>query len=67
MWHAWEHEGCIQGFYWKLRITTWKTQEASIKIEFQEIGLGNVNCVDLAQVWDRWHATVKKVTNIWVP
>jgi len=34
MWHVSEHEGCIQSFYYKLRITTWKTQEASIQIEF---------------------------------
>ena len=43
---------------------TWKTQDGSVKIDCQEIGLGSVNCIDVAQVWCKWRASMNKVTNI---
>jgi hypothetical protein len=41
--------------------------EDNIKMEFQEVGCGGVDWIELAQDRDRWQAVVNAVMNIWVP
>jgi len=41
--------------------------EDNIKMEFQEVGCGSVNWIELAQDRDRWWALVKAVMNLRVP
>jgi len=41
--------------------------EDNIKMDFQEVGCGVMDWIDLAQVTDRWTALVSAVMNLWVP
>ena len=41
--------------------------EDNIKMDFQEIGLGNMEWIELAQDRDRWRALVNVVMNLRVP
>ena len=41
--------------------------EDNIKMDLQEMGQGDMDWINLAQVRDRWRALVNTVMNHWVP
>jgi hypothetical protein len=41
--------------------------EDNIKMDFQEVGWGRMDWIDLAQYRDRWRALVNAVMNLRVP
>jgi hypothetical protein len=41
--------------------------EGNIKMDFQEVGCGDMDWNKLAQDRYRWHALVNAVMNLWVP
>jgi hypothetical protein len=36
----------------------------NIKMDLQEVRYGDVECIDMAQDWDRWRALVTVATNL---
>jgi hypothetical protein len=36
-------------------------------MDLREIGWGDTDCIDLAQVRDQWKALVNKVIKLWIP
>jgi hypothetical protein len=72
MWHVWETGELHAGFWWgDLREEPlgrprcrW---EDNIKIDFQEVGWGGMDWIDVAQDRDRWWVLVNVVTNLLVP
>jgi len=42
-------------------------REDNIKMDFQEVGCGSMDWIDLVQDRDRWRALVKVVMHLWVP
>jgi hypothetical protein len=41
--------------------------EENIKIDPQEVGCGGMDCINLAQDWDKWQALVNMVMNLQFP
>ena len=41
--------------------------EDNTKMDFQEVGCGNMGCIELAQDRDRCRALVHSLMNLWVP
>jgi len=41
--------------------------EDNIKMDFQEMGCGGLDWIELAKDGDRWRALVNEEMNIWVP
>jgi hypothetical protein len=41
--------------------------EYNIKIDFQDVGCGGMDWIELAQGRDRWRTLVNEVMNLWVP
>jgi hypothetical protein len=41
--------------------------EDNIKMNFQEVGCGGKDSIELAQDKDRWRTLVNAVMNLWVP
>ena len=41
--------------------------EENIKMDLQEVGGGCRECMELAQIRDRWRALVGTVRNLWIP
>jgi hypothetical protein len=41
--------------------------EDTIKMDLREIGLGGMDCIDLAQDRDQWRALVNTVMNLRIP
>ena len=61
-------ERCIQGF----REETWGKEtrlgwEDNIEMDLKEMGLGGVECIDLAQDRDRWRVLMNTAMNLRVP
>ena len=61
----------IQGFggeTWE-KETTWETLrwKDNIKMDFQEVGYGGMDWIDLAQDRDKWREFVNAVMNLGVP
>jgi hypothetical protein len=44
-----------------------RTWEVNIKMDFQEVGCGVMDCIEVAWDKDRWRALVNGVMNLWVP
>jgi hypothetical protein len=41
--------------------------EENIQMDFQEVGWGGMDWINMAQDRDRWRAVVSAVMNLWVP
>jgi hypothetical protein len=41
--------------------------EDNIKMDFEEVGWGSMDWIDIAQDRDRWRGVVSAVMNLWVP
>jgi hypothetical protein len=41
--------------------------EVNIKMDVQEVGIGGMDWIELAQDRDRWQALANVVMNLWVP
>ena len=39
----------------------------NIKMDYQEMGCGNTDWMELCQERDRWRALVNAVMNLWIP
>ena len=46
---------------------TGRRWEDNIKMDLQEVGCGDVDCIELVQDMDRWRALVNEVMNVRVP
>jgi hypothetical protein len=69
MWHAWERREIVQGFGGKARRKEtlgrlWRRWEDGIKMHLGEIGLGDVDWIQLAQDRDRWRAVVNAMMKL---
>ena len=42
-------------------------RDDNIKLGLQEVGLGGMDWIDLAQDTDRWWALINAVMNLWIP
>ena len=41
--------------------------DENIKMDFQEVGYGDMDWIELVKDRDRWRALVNAVMNLWVP
>jgi hypothetical protein len=41
--------------------------EDNIKMDFEKVGSGGINWIELAQDRDRWRSSVNAVMKLWVP
>ena len=41
--------------------------DENIKMDFQEVGYGDMDWIELVKDRDRWRALVNVVMNLWVP
>ena len=41
--------------------------EDNIKMDLQEVGCGDIDCLSESVIWERWRAFLNAVMNIWVP
>ena len=65
--HVWEDKGVLVRKSERplgRRRCSWK---GNIKMDFQEVGCGDINWIELAQGRDRWRALVIAVMNLRVP
>jgi len=63
-----KRRGIYTGFCWEnLRERPRHRWEDIIKIDFQEVGCGGMDWIELAQYRDRWRALVNVVRNLWFP
>jgi hypothetical protein len=49
------------------RTYRWFIEVDNIKIELQEVGLGNIDWIDMARYRDRWRVFVGEIMNLFVP
>ena len=68
IYHVWGKGSVYRVSVWKHKekkplVRPWHWREDNNKMDLQEVGFGDVDCIDLAQDRDRWRALVNAVMN----